>query len=89
MALRRRPAWFYAVYTSVRRIRPRLHCVAQVLVMPMACHLVQLLKGLLPIEVCRDLLDWFGILESMDDFKGRAREAYPVGSRSTSGKKQA
>ena len=28
--------------------------------MPILLHLVTLLRGLLPIDICADLLDWFG-----------------------------
>ena len=43
--------------------------------MPLLVHLVPLLRGLLPMATCADLVDWFGVLDSMDDFKGRAPAA--------------
>ena len=42
------------------------------LLLPLAANLIGLIKGVLPAEIAADLADWFGVLDSMDDFKGRA-----------------
>jgi len=44
----------------------------EMLLMPACANLTQLLKGLLPTEIAVDLADFFGVLDTMDDFRGRA-----------------
>jgi all-trans-retinol dehydrogenase (NAD+) len=53
-----------AIVSASRRERPML-C------MPVLVNLVPMLRGLLPIGTCEFLGEWFGVLDSMDDFKGR------------------
>jgi len=74
----------YAASKIVRAVR----CNQQMLIMPFAAHLTPLLKGLLPSDVAADIADWFGVLDSMDAFKGRAApssasraQAFPVGAQ--------
>ena len=47
----------------------------EVLLMPLSAHLTPLFKGLLPRDVCVEIADWFGVLDTMDDFRGRANAA--------------
>jgi len=56
---------------------------SQVLVMPFAIHLAPICRAILPVSVCDATVEWFGVLDSMNDFKGRGaggKAPYPVGS---------
>ena len=61
------------------KIVSAIRCNQWELLMPLILHIVPVLRGLLPLAVSADLAEWFGVLDTMDDFKGRApRQAYPV-----------
>ena len=57
----------YAASKIVRAIR----CNQEVLIMPLAVHLTPIVR-LLPVPLFDDICDWFGVLETMSEFKGRA-----------------
>lgn len=58
----------YAVHRIVRAIR----CGQPTLFMPLSVHLIPLIKAILPHDILADLAMWFGVLDTMDDFRGRA-----------------
>mmetsp|Transcript_46744 Transcript_46744/g.77391 ORF Transcript_46744/g.77391 Transcript_46744/m.77391 type:complete len:329 (+) Transcript_46744:95-1081(+) len=58
----------YAADKIVRAIR----CNQSVLLMPLAIHLTPIVRALTPVAIFDEVCDWFGVLETMDDFKGRA-----------------
>ena len=60
----------YAASKIVRAIR----CNQEVLIMPLAVHLTPIVR-LLPVAVFDEICDWFGVLETMNDFKGRGDSA--------------
>lgn len=57
----------YAAGKIVRAIR----CNQQVLYMPLILHITPLLRAILPVPVFDEVADWFGVLDTMDAFKGR------------------
>ena len=57
----------YAASKIVRAIR----CNQEVLIMPLAVHLTPIVR-LLPVPIFDQICDWFGVLETMNDFKGRS-----------------
>jgi len=54
------------------KIVSAIRCNQWELLMPRILHIVPVLRGLLPLPICADLAEWFGVLDTMDDFKGRA-----------------
>ena len=59
----------YAAAKIVRAIR----CNQAVLLMPLAVHLTPIVR-LLPVPVFDQICEWFGVLDTMHDFKGRQNE---------------
>ena len=53
------------IVSAIRRDRP-------ILLMPLIVNLVPLLRGILPLEIATQAGEWFGLMDVMDDFKGRA-----------------
>lgn len=41
--------------------------------MPLIIHVVPLARAILPVTTFDAVADWFGVLDTMDDFKGRAK----------------
>jgi all-trans-retinol dehydrogenase (NAD+) len=60
----------YAASKIVRAIQ----CNQEVLIMPLAVHLTPIVR-LLPVPIFDQICDWFGVLETMNDFKGRSGKA--------------
>lgn len=60
---------------AAARIVQNIRCGKELLLMPLAANIAPVVKGLLPPEITLELADWFGVLDSMDDFKGRAAAA--------------
>ena len=58
----------YAADKIMRAIR----CNQSVLLMPLAIHLTPIVRALTPVAVFDEVCSWFGVLETMEDFKGRA-----------------
>ena len=58
----------YAADKIVRAIR----CNQSVLLMPLVIHLTPIIRALTPVAIFDEVCSWFGVLETMEDFKGRA-----------------
>ena len=56
----------YAASKIVRAIR----CNQQMLLMPLAVHLTPIVR-LLPVPIFDEICKWFGVHDTMADFKGR------------------
>ena len=41
--------------------------------MPLVIHLIYFVRALLPVSTFDAVADWFGVLDTMDDFKGRKK----------------
>ena len=54
------------------RIVQNIRCGKELLLMPLAGNIAPVIKGLLPPEITLELADWFGVLDSMNEFRGRA-----------------
>ena len=54
-------------YTASKIVRA-IRCNQEVLIMPLAVHLTPIVR--LPVAVFDEICDWFGVLETMNDFKG-------------------
>uniref|UniRef100_A0A7S3SQE3 Short-chain dehydrogenase/reductase 3 n=2 Tax=Choreotrichia TaxID=141411 RepID=A0A7S3SQE3_9SPIT len=68
---------------AANKIISAVRCNQEVLVMPFAIHLAPICRAILPVSVCDATVEWFGVLDSMNDFKGRGaggKAPYPVGS---------
>ena len=59
---------------AVKKILQAIRCNQSVLKMPMSTHLLPVMRALLPTPLFDEFCDWTGSLESMDDFKGRAKK---------------
>lgn len=59
---------------AVKKILQAIRCNQSVLKMPMSTHLLPVMRALLPTPLFDEFCDWTGSLESMDDFKGRAKQ---------------
>lgn len=58
----------YAANKIVRAIL----CNQAVLVMPLSVHLTYVFRTILPTAVFDEVCDWFGVMDTMEDFKGRS-----------------
>lgn len=69
----------YAASKIVRAIQ----CDQQVLIMPLGVHLTPIVR-LLPVPIFDEICEWIGVLETMSEFKGRAKPQQ--GGNATQGK---
>ena len=58
-----------------RKIVQAIRTGRPVLMMPAAAYLIPIVKGLLPTEVAVRVAEWFGVMDSMDEFCGRTAQA--------------
>ena len=75
----------YAATTIVSAVRRN----RQTVLMPLSAHLVPILKGVLPAEVGVEVAQWFGTLDAMDTFTGRAGGAAPAAKAKSPAPKRA
>jgi len=68
---------------AASKIVSAVRCDQPMLIMPLVVHLAPLLKGIFPPAITDYCLEWFGVLDAMDEFRGRAAPPppYPVGAK--------
>jgi all-trans-retinol dehydrogenase (NAD+) len=59
----------YASSKIVRAVR----CNQAVLIMPLVVHLTPIARALFPVPIFDELIDWMGVLDTMEDFVGRKK----------------
>lgn len=57
---------------AAERIVQAVRCERQLLIMPASLFLIQLLKGIVPPDIAVRVAEWFGALDFMSNFTGRA-----------------
>ena len=57
---------------AAKKIISAMRCNQEEVLIPLILNLVTFVRSILPMEVCADILDLLGILDTMEDFKGRS-----------------